>query len=209
MARIVQYSRKTVLLPPDCFLAYSKIRRGLYGKGGKLMSNLGKATITTLEIAEMMEVEHKRLLRKLDGDKDRKGYVQILTEAQMGLSDFFIPSTYRDSSGKENKCYEVTKLGCDFLANKFTGEKGVLFTARYVKRFHEMENQLQQIPLTERPDRVAQLINAVSPLMKRNDSTPYDIVRNAQLICEQYGIRLIDNFAKIPVYQQLTLVDCK
>ena len=173
------------------------------------MNNLGKATITTLEIAEMMEVEHKRLLRKLDGDKDRKGYVQILTEAQMGLSDFFIPSTYRESSGKENKCYEVTKLGCDFLANKFTGEKGVLFTARYVKRFHEMENQLQQIPLTERPDRVAQLINAVSPLMKRNDSTPYDIVRNAQLICEQYGIRMIDNFAKVPVYQQLTLVDCK
>jgi phage regulator Rha-like protein len=209
MARIVLYTQKTVLLPPDCFLAYSKIRRGLYGKGGKLMNNLGKATITTLEIAEMMEVEHKRLLRKLDGDKDRKGYVQILTEAQMGLSDFFIPSTYRDSSGKENKCYEVTKLGCDFLANKFTGEKGVLFTARYVKRFHEMENQLQQIPLTERPDRVAQLINAVSPLMKRNDSTPYDIVRNAQLICEQYGIRMIENFAKVPVYQQLTLVDCK
>ena len=134
MARIVQYSRKTVLLPPSCFLANSKTRRGLYRKGGKLMNNLGKATITTLEIAEMMEVEHKRLLRLLDGYKDRKGYVQILTEAQMGLSDFFIPSTYRDSSGKENKCYEVTKLGCDFLANKFTGEKGVLFTARYVKR---------------------------------------------------------------------------
>jgi len=36
------------------------------------MSNLGKATITTLEIAEMMEVEHKRLLRKLDGDKDKR-----------------------------------------------------------------------------------------------------------------------------------------
>lgn len=173
------------------------------------MNNLGKATITTLDVAEMMEIEHKELLRKLDGRKDRKGYVEILTESQMALSDFFIPSTYRDSSGKENKCYEVTKLGCDFLANKFTGEKGVLFTARYAKRFHEMENQLQQIPLTERPDRVAQLINAVSPLMKRNDSTPYDIVRNAQLICEQYGIKLIDNFAKVPVYQQLTLVDYK
>ena len=209
MARIVQYSRKTVLLPPSCFLANSKTRRGLYRKGGKLMNNLGKATITTLEIAEMMEVPHGDILKKLEGRKDRKGYIQIMTEGQMSVSDFFIPSTYRDSSGKENKCYEVTKLGCDFLANKFTGEKGVLFTARYVKRFHEMENQLQQIPLTERPDRVAQLINAVSPLMKRNDSTPYDIVRNAQLICEQYGIRLIDNFAKVPVYQQLTLVDCK
>ena len=36
-------------------------------------------------------------------------------------------------------CYEVTKIGCDFLANKFTGEKGILFTAKYVKRFNEME----------------------------------------------------------------------
>lgn len=98
-----------------------------------------KQTITTLEIAEMMEMEHYKVLRKLDGDKDRKGYIQILTDAQMGVSDYFIPSTYKDASGKENKCYNVTKLGCDFLANKFTGEKGIIFTARYVKRFNEME----------------------------------------------------------------------
>ena len=65
------------------------------------------------------------------------------------------------------------------------------------------------LPLQDRLDRVAQLINTMSPLMKRNDSTPYDTVRNAQFICEQYGIRLIENFAKIPAYQQLTLVDCK
>lgn len=96
-------------------------------------------TITTLEIAEMMEVEHYKVLRKLEGDKDRKGYIQILTDFQMGVSDYFIPSTYKDASGKENKCYNVTKLGCDFLANKFTGEKGIIFTARYVKRFDEME----------------------------------------------------------------------
>lgn len=96
-------------------------------------------TITTLEIAEMMEVEHYKVLRKLEGDKDRKGYIQILTDSQMGVSDYFIPSTYKDASGKENKCYNVTKLGCDFLANKFTGEKGIIFTARYVKRFDEME----------------------------------------------------------------------
>lgn len=96
-------------------------------------------TITTLEVAEMMEVEHYKVLRKLEGDKERKGYVQVLTDSQMGVSDYFTPSTYKDASGKENKCYNVTKLGCDFLANKFTGEKGILFTARYVKRFDEME----------------------------------------------------------------------
>lgn len=78
------------------------------------MNDLRKATLTTLEVAEMMEVEHKRLLRKLEGEKDRKGYIQILTEAQMGLSDFFIPSSYKDASGKENKCYEAYRFGYAF-----------------------------------------------------------------------------------------------
>ena len=64
----------------------------------------------------------------------------------MGLVDFFIPSSYKDAKGEERSCYEVTRLGCDFLANKSTGEKGVLFTARYVKRFQEMENQVEKIP---------------------------------------------------------------
>ena len=105
--------------------------------------NQHKNTITTLEIAEMMGISHKTILRKLEGSKDRHGYIQILTEHQMVPSDYFIASTYKDASGKENKCYLVTKLGCDFLANKFTGEKGILFTAKYVKRFDEMEQELK------------------------------------------------------------------
>lgn len=58
--------------------------------------------------------------------------------------NIFVESTYKDRSGKDNKCYLCTRLGCDFLANKFTGEKGILFTAKYVKRFNEMEQQIKQ-----------------------------------------------------------------
>ena len=101
-------------------------------------------TITTLEIAEMMGVQHCDILRKLEGRKDRKGYIQILTESHLALSDYFQESTYVDSTGKNNKCYKVTKMGCDFLANKFTGEKGVIFTAKYVKRFAEMKTAIQE-----------------------------------------------------------------
>jgi Rha family phage regulatory protein len=96
-------------------------------------------TITTLEIAEMMETEHSKLLRKLEGDGTRKGIIPILSEAHLGVADYFKESTYQDAQGKPRKCYNVTRLGCDFLANKFTGEKGILFTAKYVKRFNEME----------------------------------------------------------------------
>lgn len=170
------------------------------------MNELMKATITTLEVAEMMEVEHKRLIRKLEGDKDRKGYIQILTEAQMGLSDYFIPSTYKDVSGKENKCYQVTKLGCDFLANKSTGEKGVLFTARYVKRFYEMEHQLKQIPAEQIPiGEVASYLKVMDRVAVRQQMKPHKIAEAFKMVSEQFGIHLTDDFVKVPEYEQLSL----
>ena len=80
----------------------------------------------------------------------------------MVFSDYFILSSYKDSSGKENKCYNVTKLGCDFLANKFTGEKGIIFTALYVKKFDEMEKSVQKkLPTTYR-EAVAQLLDSLN-----------------------------------------------
>lgn len=105
-----------------------------------------KNTITTNEISEMMEVKHYKILEKLEGTKDgkTKGIIPTLTAHEIVVSDYFINGTYKDNSGKENKCYLCTKLGCDFLANKFTGEKGILFTAKYVKRFDEMEKQIQK-----------------------------------------------------------------
>lgn len=170
------------------------------------MNDLRKTTITTLEVAEMMEVPHNDILRKLDGRKDRKGYIQIMTESQMAVSGYFIPTTYRDTSGKENKCYQVTKLGCDFLANKSTGEKGVIFTARYVRRFYEMEHQIKQIPLTEHPGEVANLIKVLSNRMDKQGSVPYRVAEMAQKICEQYGIQLPEDFVKAPDYEQMELL---
>jgi Rha family phage regulatory protein len=101
-------------------------------------------TITTLEIAEMMEVKHWQILRKLDGTKKVKGIIQILSDNKIVVADFFQESSYKDEQGKERPCYKVTKLGCDFLANKFNGEKGIVFTARYVKRFADMEEAIKQ-----------------------------------------------------------------
>lgn len=174
------------------------------------MNDLRKATITTLEVAEMMEVEHKRLLRKLEGDKERKGYIQILTEAQMGLSDFFIPSSYKDASGKENKCYEVTRLGCDFLANKSTGEKGVLFTARYVKRFQEMERNFQEKVYETKATslgEVASFTKEMDRRMERQGSQPWKICEAFKMVSEQFGIRLPDDFVKVPDYQQFNMFE--
>ena len=96
-------------------------------------------TIPSYEVAEMMGRAHAKVIRMLEGDKSHVGIIPTLTEAQLGVSDYFIEGTYKDTSGKQNKYYECTKLGCDMLANKMSGEKGILFTAKYVKKFNEME----------------------------------------------------------------------
>ncbi len=103
-----------------------------------VMGGVEERTISSLEIAEMMEMNHSDILKKLEGRKDRKGYIQILNEGQMSVVDYFVKSSYQDAKGEERPCYQVTKLGCDFLANKFTGEKGVLFTARYARNLTTM-----------------------------------------------------------------------
>lgn len=179
------------------------------------MNDLGKATITTLEIAEMMETEHWELLRKLDGRKKKdgshaKGYVEILNDNHLVVEDFFIKSTYVDSKGEERPCYEVTKLGCDFLANKFTGEKGVLFTAKYVKRFHEMEHDLTTASTSEIPlGELASYLKVIDRAALRQKTPPHKIMEALKMVSDQFGVRLPGDLVKMPEYQQMTLADCK
>lgn len=98
------------------------------------------ATINSKEVAQMMEMEHSKLLRKIEGiNKDFR-------EAKIGVSEYWIESTYKtEGNNKTYKCYEVTKMGCEFLAHKSTGTKGNIFTARYMQKFNEMEKTLKNI----------------------------------------------------------------
>lgn len=172
------------------------------------MTTLKGATITTLEIAEMMEVEHADILKKLEGRKDRKGYIQILNEGQMSVVDFFSRSSYVDAKGEERPCYDVTRLGCDFLANKATGEKGVLFTARYVKRFNEMEHaahkRIYETKATSLGE-VASFVKEMDRRMEKQGSAPWEVCEAFRMVSEQFGIQLPDSFTKIPEYEQMGL----
>lgn len=133
-------------------------------------------TISSREVAEMMEKRHGEVLRMLEGyeppkgSKNRKvvGILPILTQHNVVLSDYFIESSYKDASGKLNKYYECTKMGCEMLANKLTGEKGILFTAKYVKRFNDMEQYIKaQTELKVIDDtHIQSLLNTVENMMK-------------------------------------------
>lgn len=90
------------------------------------------------EVAEMVGKDHDKLL------KDIRRYIGQLGVANIGDTEFFKESIYRTTQNKEMPCYLVTKKGCEFIAHKLTGVKGTEFTAKYINRFHEMEDVIEQ-----------------------------------------------------------------
>lgn len=94
-------------------------------------------TIDSLTISKMLERRHDYLLRDIDF------YKKILdTNPELGVDNYFIDSSYISKQNKKIRCYLVTKLGCKVISNRLIGKKALLFTASYVKKFKEMEEEL-------------------------------------------------------------------
>lgn len=102
----------------------------------QIVNHGGQLYTDSREVANMIGKDHAHLMRDIDG------YISVLGQSKIGFSEFFAKNTYRSSQNKELPCYNITKKGCEFVANKLTGEKGVIFTAAYVNAFHSMEDKL-------------------------------------------------------------------
>lgn len=102
------------------------------------MNTLEQKYLNSREVAEMVGKDHSHLIR------DIRNYIDYLTEANFGSSEYFEEDCYKDATGRTLICYKVSKKGCEFIAHKLTGQKGAEFTAKYIERFHEMQDALTQ-----------------------------------------------------------------
>ena len=82
-------------------------------------------TISSREVAEMMEVRHADLIGKIE---IHTTILEKVNDLKIKVVDLWQLSSYKDAKGETRKEYQVTKKGCEFLAHKTTGEKGDLFT---------------------------------------------------------------------------------
>ena len=99
----------------------------------------GQLVADSRDVAPFAEKEHKNLLR------DIRRYVKVMSNsAGSNLSplDYFIEAAYIDEQGKTRPRFYCTEMGCEMVANKMTGDKGIIFTALYVKAFHAMRDEL-------------------------------------------------------------------
>lgn len=92
-------------------------------------------------VAEMFEKRHDNVLR------DIENITSTALKIEDSEKDFarriFALSSYKDSSGKKNTQYLMTRDGFTLLAMGFTGKKALQFKIAYINRFNEMEAALQ------------------------------------------------------------------
>lgn len=104
------------------------------------MNNKLQQTLSSREVAEMMEVRHGHLIEKIDEIN------KTFENRKIGSQKYWIEGTYKvPGNNRTYREYQITKLGCEFLAHKSTGEKGIVFTDRYMTKFNEMEEALKTL----------------------------------------------------------------
>lgn len=144
-------------------------------------------TLSSLEVAEMVEMEHKYLMRNIR--KYSNDMIGVEDGAKISPSDFWIEDSYLNSQNKLQPCYQITKLGCEFIAHKTTGAKGTSFTAKYIVRFHQMEEALKtgnMIAEQSSPELPMQS-NTPVPLRKRG-LWYYDNREAIEFVCEELNM---------------------
>lgn len=106
---------------------------GLYEKDNQIFCD-------SLQVAETFGRQHKHILDT----------ISKLTEPTSGLSEKFTQrnfalSSYKDSSGKLNKMYLLTKDGFAVTVMEFKTKKARKFKEAYIERFNQMEDFIKSL----------------------------------------------------------------
>ena len=163
----------------------------------------GKQVIDSRDVAQMVGRNHNELLKTI------RSYCDYLDQGEIAQVDFFIESTYTDTQNRTYPNFLVTKKGCDMIANKMTGKKGVLFTAAYVTAFEEMRQTITTVPrhIPEvSPAGLAKLINVTRQVMLDMGNSPVEIGAMTKSVLETWGIPVPLAFSK-QIPGQLSLFD--
>lgn len=145
--------------------------------------------IDSREVAEMLGIEHKEVLRKIDGGAKEVGLIPTLISGNFPPINYFIESSYKDTRNRTKKCYLVTKMGCELLGNKQQGEKGILFTAKYVERFNQMESTLKSKTSLELPTSYIEAIKEQQSQINNLVSMVTNVCSDVKRIEDCVGIR--------------------
>lgn len=162
-----------------------------------LTSFNGIETVDSKQVAEAVGKEHKNLIR------DIAKYCEYLGELNFELTDFFIESTYISEQNKQLPCYLCTRKGCEMIANKLTGQKGVAFTAIYITAFHAMETHIKEQRQIQSPEDKSKTAEAKLLNARTRMANMYLKLANIDTVSPEYKNILVAKSAEILAGQPL------
>jgi Rha family phage regulatory protein len=148
--------------------------------------------VTSLDVAETFEKEHRRVLQDI---RDLK------CSEEFRLHNF-VQSSYVNEQGHNQSMFIMTKDGFTLLAMGYTGEKAMKFKEAYINQFNQMEELLKG-KLIEREKGIAVRQSLTKAIQQSSEnermhghaySTYTDIVyrtvfgKTAKQLREEYGI---------------------
>lgn len=111
----------------------------------KINNSNGTLTVSSLQIADDFSKQHKDVIKSIEnllGETSAKKSANLTAQISV-IKNFFIESTYADSYGRPQKCYDITRDGFSLLVMGFTGKKALEWKIKYIAAFNAMETQLK------------------------------------------------------------------
>jgi Rha family phage regulatory protein len=119
----------------------------------------GKPVVSSRQIAENFDKNHRDVLRAVDNLKE-----DVRNFAQM-----FFESTEADSYGREQRVYLMNRDGFTLLAMGFTGKAALEWKLKYIAAFNEMEKKLAEKPQLTRSQLLATALIAAHEELEEKD----------------------------------------
>ena len=119
----------------------------------------GEPVVSSRQIAENFEKNHRDVLRTVDNLKE-----DVRNFAQM-----FFETTAPDSYGREQRAYLMNRDGFTLLAMGFTGKAALEWKLKYIAAFNEMEKKLTEHPQLTRSQLLATALIAAHEELEEKD----------------------------------------
>lgn len=134
-------------------------------------------TITSKEVAEMLDKRHDNLLRAI-----RKYISTLGADAN---------SYFMEDPEKGSKVYLVTRAGCDLMAGRIIGEKSEEFKSKYLPIFGEEApvKQEWQEPSVD-PVEKAYTVEEVAQILEVSERSIYNWIKQGKLVAEDREIMI-------------------
>lgn len=113
----------------------------------------GQAMIDSRTVAEVFGKEHYHVMEAIEKlktdaakatENGQSQYPENSGDYSKDINVMFVQTVYKDSKGRKQKCYNMTRDGFSLLIMGFTGAKALEWKLKYIKAFNNMESHIRQ-----------------------------------------------------------------